>query len=104
MDFVTVTYMGIIFALQSYRNIFFLVRTTEFLSPVVMTYECYFLLKFRIKNGGRERAQAQTQRRQTITAITIHHRTTSHLCAMRAAPCMHQQIGNDRLSYYLNGR
>jgi len=42
MDFVTVTYMGIIFALQSYRNIFFLVRTTEFLSPVVMTYECYF--------------------------------------------------------------
>ena len=43
MDFVTVTHMGIIFALQSYRNIFFLVRTTEFLFPAVMTYECYFL-------------------------------------------------------------
>jgi hypothetical protein len=41
------------------------------------------ILKIRIKNGGRERAQAQTQRRQTITAITIHHRTTSHLCAMQ---------------------
>ena len=43
MDFVTVTYMGIIFALQSYRKKIFLVRTTEFLFPAVMTYECYFL-------------------------------------------------------------
>jgi hypothetical protein len=44
MDFVTVTHVGIIFALKSYRNIVFLVRTTEFLFPAVMTYECYFLL------------------------------------------------------------
>jgi hypothetical protein len=44
MDFVTVTYMGINFALKSFRNNFFLVRTTEFLFPAVMTYECYFLI------------------------------------------------------------
>ena len=60
MDFVTVTHMGIIFALQSYRNIFFLVRTTEFLFPAVMTYECYFLWIFiwldEVDGSGRWRA------------------------------------------------